>query len=65
MNEQQRPWNDTVEPAAGRLQLSAQLNLDTVIGPEAAAAIALLLRRMAELLDDELACRARKGRRST
>lgn len=64
MSEAERPWNETIEPAAGRLQLSAQLNLDTVINPDAAAAIALLLRRMAELLDGELACRARKGRRS-
>lgn len=54
MSESQRPWNETVEPAAGRLQLSAQMNLDTVINPEAAAAIALLLRRMAMLLDNEI-----------
>lgn len=54
MSELQRPWNETIEPAAGRLQMSAQLNLDTVINPEAAAAIALLLRSMAMLLDNEI-----------
>jgi hypothetical protein len=64
MSEHQKPWNETVEPAARRLHLSAQLNLDTVISPDTAAAIALLLRRMALLLDNELEIQSRKSRRS-
>lgn len=47
-------WKDCVALTIRRCRMAASLNLDTVFNPDGAEALALVLERMASLLDREI-----------